>query len=77
MSIRYVKLTKCFKLTCFRCCLEKDGRISVYYMAAKFHPVSLIFFYQVSIFMGNWAHVQTYVNKTEAVPDLSEVSCYF
>lgn len=32
------------------------------------------FVWQVSVYLQNWSHVQSYVNKAESTPEMAEVS---
>ena len=34
------------------------------------------FLFQVSVYLQNWSHVQSYVNKAEGTPEVTEVSIH-
>lgn len=41
-----------------------------------FSPVVFFFFFlflQVSVYLQNWSHVLSYVNKAESTPEIAEV----
>lgn len=31
------------------------------------------YYFQVSVYLQNWSHVQSYVNKAESTPEVNEV----